>query len=110
MYKRQDYDLARKLAMKGYKVVFYDNLVYHDSHNTLTELICKDLRRAMSFKKIGLYYLTGIPLRELVTVNFMVGFFLSLKNLFIKKEIHFGMVPILLLLRLITYIISYLLR
>jgi len=106
----EDYDLARKLAMKGYKVVFYDNPVYHDSHNTLTELICKDLRRAMSFKKIGLYYLTGIPLRELVTVNFMVGFFLSLKNLFIKKEIHFGMVPILLLLRLITYIISYLLR
>jgi len=106
----EDYDLARKLAIKGYVVVFYDNPVYHDSHNTLTEFILKDLRRSTNFKRIGLSYLTGIPLRELITINFIVGFFLSLKNLFTKKAIHFGIVPLLLLLRLITYVISYLIR
>jgi glycosyltransferase involved in cell wall biosynthesis len=106
----EDYDLARKLAMKGYKTVFYNNPVYHDSHNTLTELIRKDLRRATNFKKIGLSFLTGIPLYELVIINFRVGFLLSLKNLFIKKEIHFAMVPILLLIRIMVYAISWITR
>jgi glycosyltransferase involved in cell wall biosynthesis len=106
----EDYDLARKLAIKGYVVVFYDNPVYHDSHNTLSEFILKDLRRSTNFKRMGLSYLTGIPLRELITINFIVGFFLSLKNLFTKKAIQFGIVPFLLLLRLITYVISYLIR
>ena len=106
----EDYDLARKLAMKGYEVIFYNDPVYHDSHNTLTELVRKDLRRAKNFKKRGLTPSTGIQLRELIIVNLTVGFFLSLKNLFTKKKAYFGIVPILLLLRLITYSIRYLLQ
>ena len=105
----EDYDLARKLAMRGYEVLFYDDPVYHDSHNTLTELVRKDLRRAKNFKKRGLTPLVGIPLGELLTVNLIVGFFMSLKYLFTKKKAYFGIVPILLLLRLITYSICYLL-
>jgi len=105
----EDYDLARKLAMKGYEVIFYNDPVYHDSHNSLTELVCKDLRRARNFKKMGLTTSTGIRLRELITVNLIVGFYLSFKNLFIKKKVYFGMVPIILLLRLITYLICFLL-
>ena len=106
----EDYDLARKLAMKGYEVIFYNDPVYHDSHNTLTEFVRKDLRRAKNFKKRGLTPSTGIQLRELIIVNLTVGFFLSLKNLFTKKKAYFGIVPILLLLRLITYSIRYLLQ
>jgi glycosyltransferase involved in cell wall biosynthesis len=106
----EDYDLARKLAMKDYEVIFYNDPVYHDTHDTLTELIRKDLRRAKNFKKVGLANLTGIPLRELLTVNLTFGIYLSLKNLFVKKKIYFGMVPIVLLLRLIAYLLSYLLR
>jgi GT2 family glycosyltransferase len=106
----EDYDLARKLAMKGYEVIFYNDPVYHDSHNTLTEFVCKDLRRSKNFKKRRLTPSTGIQLRELVMVNLVVGFFLSLRNLFAKKKVYFGMVPILLLLRLIIYSIRYLLQ
>jgi glycosyltransferase involved in cell wall biosynthesis len=105
----EDYDLARKLAVKGYEVIFYGDPVYHDTHDTLTELVRKDLRRAKNFKRAGLTNLTGIPLCELVTVNLIIGIYLSLKNLLTKKKIYFGAVLIILLLRLLTYLLSYLL-
>ena len=104
----EDYDLARKLAMKGYEVIHYHDPVYHDSHNTLTEFVRKDFRRARNFKKVGLTSLTGVPLREFLLVN-LIATFTSLKNLFVDKKAYFVMVPILQLLRLITYLICYLL-
>jgi len=105
----EDYDLAKKLAKEGYETIFYDDPVYHDTHNTLNELVRKDIRRAKNFKKKGLTRSTGIPLVELVKMNLKIGLSLSLKNLFTKKEAYFGIVPILILLRLIIYTIVHLL-
>ncbi len=105
----EDYDLAKKLGREGYETIFYDDSVYHDSHSTLTELFRKDIRRAKNFKKKGLTLSTGIPLIELVKMNLKIALPLSLENLFTKKEAYFGIVPVLILLRLIIYAMVHLL-
>jgi len=105
----EDFDLARKLSLKGYKVIFYTDYVYHDTFRSFSELIRKDIRRARNFKNKNMTWLTGIPLGELVGTNLKVGFILSLKNLFTKKKAYYGLVPIIVLLRLIVYTIMHLL-
>lgn len=105
----EDYDLARKLTEGGFEVIFYDDPVYHDSHNTLSELVLKDFRRAKNFKRIGLTFSTGVPPSKLIKVNLEIGLLLSLKNLFTKKEIYYGITPLIVFLRLITYALVYLL-
>jgi glycosyltransferase involved in cell wall biosynthesis len=105
----EDYDLATKIAEKGYSVLFYNDPIYHDSHATLAELINKDVRRAENFKKKGLTSSTGIPLTELIAVNLKIGLVESLRCLFAKKEPYFALVPVIVLVRMITYVIAYLL-
>ncbi|MEM2180851.1 MAG: glycosyltransferase family 2 protein [Nitrososphaeria archaeon] len=105
----EDYDLARKLAMKGHSIVFYDDPVYHDSHKTLSEIIKKDLRRSKNFKRIGLSTITGISFKKLLFSYIKVGIFISIKNLFMMKKPFFGVVPIIVLLRFLTYFLMYVL-
>lgn len=105
----EDYDLAKKLTTEGYSVLFYHNPVYHDTHTNIRELVLKDIRRAMNFKKIGLASSTGIPLSELVKTNLKIGLFLSIKNLITRKETYFGIVPVIVLLRLLVYTVAFLL-
>jgi glycosyltransferase involved in cell wall biosynthesis len=103
----EDYDIAKKLAEKGYEVIFYGNPVYHDSHRTLTELIQKDIRRAQNFKKMGLARSIGIPLNELVKTEIKV-MLLSVKGSFNRRKAYLWIVPIIIILRLLIYSIMYL--
>jgi glycosyltransferase involved in cell wall biosynthesis len=106
----EDYDLARKLAMKKYHVVFFNEPVYHDTHSSLAEIVRKDLRRSKNFKMYNLSDLSGVPLCIFLMVSLIVGLYLSIKYLFKRKKVFYGIIPILLIIRLITYAVSYLLR
>jgi len=106
----EDYDLARKLAMKGYYIVFFNDPVYHDTHRSIAEFIRKDLRRAKNFKSYDLSNLTGIPIRIFLVISLIIGLVFSLKYLFKRKKTFYGIVPIFLFFRLVSYAISYLFR
>jgi len=105
----EDFELAKRLFLKGYKVIFYKEYVFHDTFKSFREMVRKDIRRAKDFKRASLASLTGVPLSELIRVNLKIGLLTSIKNLFVKKEAYFGIVPIVVLLRLIVYAIMYLL-
>jgi len=102
----EDFDLARKLSLRGYSIIFYRDFVYHDTFKSLSELICKDLRRAPNFYRVGIHNIIGIPIPELLLEHIKIVL-LSVKNLFIKKKVFLVLVPIIVLLRLTVYLIRY---
>ncbi len=104
----EDFFIARNLADTGRPILFSDDPLYHDSHNSLRELVRKDVRRALSFKDADLKTSTGVPFSWLVSENITVGFLISFENLLRKKQVFFAFVPIMVLLRLIIYGLLYL--
>ncbi|MHA1705898.1 MAG: glycosyltransferase [Promethearchaeota archaeon] len=102
----EDFDLAKKLSLKGHSIIFYKDFVYHDTFRSLSELIRKDLRRAINFHKIGISNAIGIPVHELLLEHIKI-ILLSIKNLFRKKKVFLVLVPIIILLRLTIYLILY---
>ncbi len=104
----EDFFIARNLAETGRPVLFSDDPLYHDSHNSLRELVRKDVRRAFSFKDVDLKISTGVPFSCLVSENITVGFLISFENLLKKKQVFFAFVPVMVLLRLIIYGLLYL--
>jgi glycosyltransferase involved in cell wall biosynthesis len=102
----EDFDLAKKLSKKGYQVIFYRDAVYHEPSTTLTQLISEEVRRAKNFFKKGIVDSTGIPIPMLIDAYLRIGVYLALKNLFTKKKPYFGIVPIMVIFRLLVYAIT----
>ena len=101
----EDFDIARKLAFSGFEVVFYRDLVYHDSHLSISELLAKDLRRAKNFGMFPLEAQTGISLQEYLFCHVKVGIFEALQNLFSERETFYAVVPIVLVCRIMVYLV-----
>jgi glycosyltransferase involved in cell wall biosynthesis len=102
----EDFNLAKKLSLKGYKTIFYNDYVYHDTFRSLSELIRKDIRRARNFNRIGINKIMGISIKELLLEHIKVGI-LSIKNIIVKREMYFVLVPIIVFCRLIIYGLIY---
>jgi glycosyltransferase involved in cell wall biosynthesis len=102
----EDFNLAKNLSLKGYKVIVYNDYVYHDTFRSLSELLRKDVRRARNFNRVGINKVMGVSIKELLLEHIKVGI-LSIKNLIVKREMYFVLVPIIVFCRLITYGLIY---
>jgi glycosyltransferase involved in cell wall biosynthesis len=104
----EDFHLSKKLRSRGYRVVFYDNYVYHDTFRSLSELVRKDIRRSANFKQTGISQSMGLSIPELLLEH--TGIVIdSAISLFTERRYFFVMVPIIVTLRLLVYAIVYLL-
>ncbi|RLE41359.1 hypothetical protein DRJ19_06075 [Candidatus Woesearchaeota archaeon] len=104
----EDFTMARKLALKGYKVIFYDDYVYHDTFSSLSQLIRKDLRRSYNFKKSGIKRSTGIPVSDIIKVSTQIAL-MALGRFFTRRKLFLLFVPIIILIRLSIYAITWVL-
>jgi glycosyltransferase involved in cell wall biosynthesis len=102
----EDFSLAKKLSLKGYKVIFYNDYVYHDTFRSLSELVRKDIRRARNFNRTGINKAMGVSIRELL-LEYIKVVMLSMENLVTKREVFSVLVPIVVFCRLIVYGLIY---
>jgi glycosyltransferase involved in cell wall biosynthesis len=103
----EDFNLANKLTNKGYEVIFYDDPVYHDSHNTLSEFYSKEIRRSKNFKKAGISKVTGVRFDKLILSHIKSGFLDAPIHMFREKKPYLVIVPFLVSFRLMLYSIMF---
>jgi len=102
----EDFNLAKKLHQKGYKTIFYDDYVYHDTFRSLSELVCKDIRRVTNFKRIGINHVVGLSISELLLEHTKI-IIDSMISLFKTRNYFFFMVPVIIALRMLIYASMY---
>jgi glycosyltransferase involved in cell wall biosynthesis len=105
----EDFDLAKKLANNGYKVLFYNDPFIHDPQNTFSQFVRKDIRRASNFKIGGLKSFVGVSIKDLVLAHVKLCVTATI-NLFTKRDLSFVYVPVIVLFRVIVYALIHLLR
>jgi len=102
----EDFNLAKKLHQKGYKTIFYDDYVYHDTFRSLSELLRKDIRRVTNFKRMGINHVMGLSISELLLEHAKI-IIDSMINLFKTRNHFFVMIPVIIALRMFIYASMY---
>jgi len=103
----EDFDLAKKLHLRGYKVIFYNDYVYHDTFRTLKEFLRKDIRRSKNFKYIGINQAMGLSISILFLEHIKI-LLEAITKFFKIRKYFFIYVPIIIILRMLIYAIVFL--
>lgn len=109
IHEFEDFYLAKKLKGKGYKVIFHEDPLYHDSRISFKEIIWKEFSRAKSSKKYGISRLTGLSRSEWAYYHIVLGIKGMFEGLFIERDISWIMFPLFAIIRSMAYILNNLL-
>ena len=109
LHEFEDFNLAKKLKNKGYKIVFHQDPLYHDSRVSFRETIQKEFSRAKSSKKFGISKLTGLSRSEWAYYHIVLGIKGMFKGLLISRDTSWVMFPLFAIIRSIAYTLTNLL-
>lgn len=105
----EDFDWAQKLKDRGYKVVFIQDPLYHDTMQSLNEFIKKQFTGAKTFTVTG-FGLMALSFWDVVNEQIFLGIKGMIKGLLIERDISWLLFPIFLLVRIIAYIYTYIIN
>ena len=101
-----DFDWAMKLKDRGYKVVFIDDPLYHDTMRTLKQFYKKQFVGAKTFTQSG-FGLMGLSKREVIYENFILGIKGMIYGLIIERDTAWFYYPVFLFIRILAYSIIF---
>ena len=102
MHWGADFDWAKKLNNRGYKVVFLKDPIYHDTMKTVQEFARKQFTGAKTFTKTG-FGLMGLSNRDIFYEHSMLGTKGMLVGLFKKREKSWIYHPLFVCVRVFAY-------
>lgn len=101
-----DFDWAMKLKDRGYKVVFIDDPLYHDTMRTLKQFYKKQFVGAKTFTQSG-FGLMGLSKRDVFYENFILGIKGMVYGLTIERDISWIYYPVFLIIRIFAYSVIF---
>lgn len=99
----EDLYLARKLKDKGYKVIFHEDPLCHDTHRTFREFTQKQVERSSDFKKYGFENLMALSTHELLLEHIEKGFLEPIRGFRKDLRINAIIIPLMVMLRLVIW-------
>jgi glycosyltransferase involved in cell wall biosynthesis len=97
-----DFDWAIKLKNRGYKVIFIEDPLYHDTMRTLKQFYKKQFAGAETFTKSG-FKMMGLTKKEVFYENFILGIKSTFRGLFIEQDTAWLYYPVFLFIRILAY-------
>jgi glycosyltransferase involved in cell wall biosynthesis len=101
-----DFDWAMKLKDHGYKVVFIDDPLYHDTMRTLKQFYKKQFVGAKTFTQSG-FGLMGLSKKDVFYENFILGMKGMVHGLIIERDISWFYYPVFLGIRILAYSVIF---
>ncbi|MDD4521509.1 MAG: glycosyltransferase family 2 protein [Methanosarcina sp.] len=100
----EDFNLAKKLKDKGYKLVYIKDPIYHDTDMGLSikKFVKKQILGANAFTKDN-FQSTGLSIREIFHEQVTIGTIGMIRGIIKEKDISWLLFPFLLFIRLIIY-------
>ena len=97
-----DFEIAKKLADKGYRVILHKDVLVHNARRNYAEFVRKEIIGGYSFSKSG-FSLTNMSVKELLLEHIFGGVKFMFQQIFEKKNLLVLMYPLLLVTRLLIY-------
>jgi glycosyltransferase involved in cell wall biosynthesis len=97
-----DFDWAKKFKNRGYKVVLFDDPLYHDTMRSLKEFYKKQFLGAKTFSATG-FGLMGLTNRDIFYENFILGIKGMIRGLIIERDGSWAYYPVFLAIRIVAY-------
>ena len=104
----EDFNLAKKLKDKGYKLVYIKNPIYHDTDMGLSmkKFVKKQILGATSFTKHN-FQSTGLSIQELFHEQIVIGTIGMVRGVIKERNFSWLLFPFLLFTRLIIYALIF---
>jgi glycosyltransferase involved in cell wall biosynthesis len=110
IHEFEDYYLAHKLKKSGYKVLYFQDPLWHDSHTTLREIVKKEFSRAKTSSTHDFVYLTGQSRSKWIQNHIIVtaqGFY---QGIFHDRELTWLYAPLFVFIRGLAYLINNIMK
>lgn len=101
----EDFDIAKKLKKRGYKVIFHEDPLFHDTMRDPSEFLRKQIMGSRTFVPDG-FSLTNLTKSQLLHEHLVTGFRGMLHGLFRELNPSWSYYPLLLAIRLAVYLIT----
>jgi len=98
----EDFDIAKRLRKNGYKVVFHEDPLFHETMMTIREFLEKQILGARTFLGTG-FELMNLDVNDLFYEHLVIGFSGMFRGLFKQRDESWLLFPLLLITRLSTY-------
>lgn len=102
----EDFDWARKLKNKEYKVVFLKDPLYHDTMRSFKRYAKKQFVGAKTFTTTG-FGLMNLSFWDVINEQIILGTKGMLKGLFFQRDVSWLLFPPYISVRIIAYIHTY---
>jgi glycosyltransferase involved in cell wall biosynthesis len=103
----EDYYWMGKFRDRGYKVVFIEDPLYHDTMRSLKEFTKKQLMGANTFTKSGFGFM-GLSTVDVFYENAILGFKCMINGLIKDKDSSWLLYPLFVGIRVFSYVYTYL--
>lgn len=103
----EDVDLGRRILMRGYSYVFFEEPIIHYTNMSLGEFTRNQLWGARDYAKFGIGRL-GITFTGGLFEHFVVGIRGMIKGMSKERDPSWLIYPLLLMIRVVCYIVRYL--
>jgi glycosyltransferase involved in cell wall biosynthesis len=97
-----DFDWAKKLKERDYRVVFIRDPLFHDTMRSLSQFYKKQFAGARTFSKSG-FGLMGMSKRDIFYENFILAFRGMADGLLFERDISWLYYPVFLSIRIVAY-------
>jgi len=97
-----DFDWAQKLKQLGYRVVYLNDPIYHDTMRTFRLFVRKQFTGAKTFTKYGFQFM-GLSFKDILYEHFVLGTIAMVKGIFIDRDPSWIYFPFLLIVRSVAY-------
>ena len=98
----EDFDWARRLRDRGFKVVVSEEPLYHDTMRSLGEYVKKQIIGARTFSKTG-FGIMDSSKKDIIFIEIVLGFKQAIRGLIIDKDISWILFPLLISIRILVY-------
>lgn len=102
-----DIDWAKKLKDRGYKVVFINYPVYHDTMRSLKQFTKKQFYGARTFTKLG-FQLMNLSLGDVLCEQIILGAKGMVVGLIKYRDISWLLFPLFVCIKVFAYVYTYL--
>lgn len=102
----EDYDWAKKLKDNGYKVVYLQDPIYHDTMSSILIFTKKQFTGAKTFTNTGFQFM-GLSMFDIFYEQIIIGFKGMFKGFFIERDISWIIYPLFVIIRGLAYGYTY---
>ncbi|WP_373838606.1 glycosyltransferase family 2 protein [Methanospirillum sp.] len=105
----EDYDWAKKLKDIGYKVVYLQDPLYHDTMSSILIFTKKQFTGAKTFTHTGFQFM-GLSTFDIFYEQIIIGFKGMFKGIFIERNFSWIIYPLFVIIRGLAYGYTYLMN